>query len=319
MASKRYTLVFYAAIVVALIATFGVYRVLEATKASSRVATAPVVVAAAEIQEGRLIDRAAVTVAMWPLPTIPAGAYSSIDSVVNRVARINVFKGEPLVPGRLAPEGTSAGLEVKITPGKRAYSIRINDVSGIAGMIMPNSRVDILVTLNQAGELKQRMAKIFMSNMRILAIGPNVQRGADGRPINSHVATLELTPEEVEKLAIAANQGSLSLALRGYGDPDSITTNGATAADVANMLRESPEYKAPPPLRVSRRPAPPRRGPEVSSSSTAPAPVVVAPPPPPRPDTAKVQIFRGSKVETKKFETDSAARDSAARDSSRTP
>jgi pilus assembly protein CpaB len=103
MASKRYTLVFYAALVVALIATFGVYRVLEATKASSRVATAPVVVAAAEVQEGRMITREMVTVAMWPVPTIPAGAYSSVDSVVNRVARINVFKGEPLVPGRLAP------------------------------------------------------------------------------------------------------------------------------------------------------------------------------------------------------------------------
>jgi pilus assembly protein CpaB len=310
MAAKRYTLVFYAALVVALIATFGVYRVLEATKASSRVATAPVVVAAVEIQEGRLIDRASVTVAMWPVPTIPAGAYSSIDSVVNRVARINVFKGEPLVPGRLAPEGTSAGLEVKITPGKRAYSIRINDVSGIAGMIMPNSRVDILVMLNQAGELKQRMAKIFMSNMRILAIGPNVQRGSDGRPINSHVATLELTPEEVEKLAAAANNGSISLALRGYGDPDSITTNGATAADVVTMLRDAPEYKAPPPLRVARRPATaPRREPQVSSSSTAPPPPVVVAPPTPKPDTARVQIFRGSKVETKKFEKDSAIRD----------
>src|SRR5688572_1307405 len=247
MASKRYTLVFYAALVVALIATFGVYRVLEATKASSRVATAPVVVAAAEIQEGRMIGREAVTVAMWPVPTIPAGAYSSVDSVLNRVARINVFKGEPLVPGRLAPEGTSAGLEVKITPGKRAYSIRVNDVTGIAGMIMPNSRVDILVTLNNAGELKQKMSKIFMANMRVLAIGAQVQRGADGRPINSHVATLEFTPEEVEKIAVAANGGTLSLALRGYGDPDSITTNGATPGDVVSMLRDAPEYKAPPP------------------------------------------------------------------------
>jgi Flp pilus assembly protein CpaB len=68
-----------------------------------RIATAPVVVAAADIQEGRIIDRDAVTVALWPVPTIPAGAYSSVDSVINRVARINVFKGEPLVPGRLAP------------------------------------------------------------------------------------------------------------------------------------------------------------------------------------------------------------------------
>lgn len=312
MAAKRYTLVFYAALVVALIATFGVYRVLEATKASSRVATGPVVVAANDIPEGRQIDRTSVTVAMWPVTTIPAGAFASVDSVVNRVARLNVFKGEPIVPGRLAPEGTAPGLEVKITPGKRAYSIRINDVSGIAGMIMPNSRVDILVTMNGGGELKQRMAKIFMSNMRVLAIGANVQRGPDGRPINSHVATLELTPEEVEKLAIAANQGSISLALRGYADPDSITTNGATAADVVTMLRDAPVYKAPTPLRVNRS-SPPKQTASTSKPSTpdpapVPAPVVLAPPP--KPDSARVQIFRGSKQEVKKFQVDSANSDS---------
>ena len=210
-----------------------------------RVAAAPVVVAAKEIPEGGLIDRASLVVAMWPVPAIPAGSYSSIDAVLNRVARISVLKGEPLVPGRLAPEGTSAGLEVEITPGKRAYSIRINDASGIAGMIQPNSKVDILVTITVGGDPTRRMATIFMSNKRILAIGANVQRGADGRPINTHVATLELTPSEVEQLAIAANQGSISLVLRGYGDPDSVITHGVTAPDIATQLRKAPVYRTP--------------------------------------------------------------------------
>src|SRR5215207_7126571 len=117
MAAKRYTLIFYAALVVAVLATFGVYRVLEATKASSRVATVPVVVAARDMAEGVLIDRVAVVVAQWPAGTQPAGAYTTVDSVVGRVPRVGIFKGEALVPGRLAPEGTGAGLEVKITPG----------------------------------------------------------------------------------------------------------------------------------------------------------------------------------------------------------
>src|SRR5690242_1374485 len=155
MAAKRYTIVFYAALVVALIATFGVYRVLEATKASSRVATAPVVVAAMDVPEGRAFDRTSVVVAQWPVPTIPPGSFSSVDSVVNRVARISVFKGEPIVPGRLAPEGTAPGLEVKITPGKRAFGLRINDVAGIAGMVQPNSRVDIMVIMNNDAQGKQ--------------------------------------------------------------------------------------------------------------------------------------------------------------------
>ena len=108
MAAKRYSLIFYAAIIVALVSTFGVYRVLEVTKANARVATAPVVIAQKDLPEAASIDRMAVVVAQWPVGTIPAGAFTSIDSVAGRVTRVAVFKGEALVPGRLAPDGTGA-------------------------------------------------------------------------------------------------------------------------------------------------------------------------------------------------------------------
>ena len=170
MAAKRYSIIFYAAIVVALISTFSVYRVLEKTKTTARVVTGPVVVAQKDMAEGAAIDRMAVAVAQWPVHTIPVGAFTSIDSVAGRVTRMTVFKGEVLVPGRLAPDGTGPGLAVKITPGKRAVSFRINDVSGIAGLIQPNSRVDIVVVMDGGAE-KGRMAKVFLENMRILAIG----------------------------------------------------------------------------------------------------------------------------------------------------
>ena len=236
MAAKRYTLIFYAALIVAVIATFGVYRILEATKASSRVATMPVVVAAKDMPEGITIDRVAVTVAQWPVGTQPAGAYTSVDSVANRVTRVAVYKGEALVPGRLAPEGTGPGLEVKITPGKRAYGIRINDVASLAGMVQPNSRVDIMVVIDDPDNAGKRVAKLFMSNMRVLAIGAAPERAQNGAPINAAVASIEVTPTEAEKLAIAAAKGSLQLVLRGYGDPDSIDTSGAVANDVLRDL-----------------------------------------------------------------------------------
>ena len=200
--------------IVAGVATLLWPRWLDHGGARSPVATAPVVVAAEEVAEGRVIGREAVAIARWPGPTIPRSAYSSIDSVVGRVARIHVFKGEAIVRERLVPSRTTDGLDVWITPGKRAYTLRVND-AGIPPMIRPNSRVDILVTVHGLGKAKQSVAKIFMTDVRVLAITPTVQRGADGSPIASHVATLELTPEEIEHLAIAANQGSLSFALRG--------------------------------------------------------------------------------------------------------
>ena len=264
MAAKRYSLVFYAAILVALLSTFGVYRVLEVTKANARVATAPVVIAQKDLTEGASIDRMAVVVAQWPVGTIPAGAFTSIDSVAGRVTRVAVFKGEALVPGRLAPDGTGPGLEVKITPGKRAFAFRINDVSGIAGLIQPNSRVDILVVINSGPE-KGNVAKLFMENMRVLAIGAVAQRTDDGRQINAAVCTVEVTPEEGERLAIATSQGQIQLMLRGYGDPDSANTAGATTAQIVSGLNKSvtvPQAQRPEP----RRAAPAAKRPYLSLS-----------------------------------------------------
>jgi pilus assembly protein CpaB len=298
MAAKRYSLVFYAAILVALLSTFGVYRVLEVTKANARVATAPVVIAQKDLTEGAAIDRMAVVVAQWPVGTIPAGAFSSIDSVAGRVTRVAVFKGEALVPGRLAPDGTGPGLEVKITPGKRAFAFRINDVSGIAGLIQPNSRVDILVVINSGAE-KGNVAKLFMENMRVLAIGVVAQRTEDGRPINAAVCTVEVTPEEGEKLAIATSQGQIQLLLRGYGDPDSAKTSGATTAQIVSTLNKSAPVVAPPTKPEQPRRAVPRQAPPPQPVQT---PVVQAPPPPkPKADTNTVTIIRGRDVQQQKF------------------
>jgi pilus assembly protein CpaB len=140
----RYKYVFWGAVLVAVLATFGVYRFLTANS-SAKVATRPVVVASRDIPEGSSVDRLALTLASWPALSVPAGAYSTIDSVVGRVTRVNIFNGEAIVPGRLAPSGTGPGLELKIPPGQRAMAVRINDVAGISGLIQPNSRVDVLV------------------------------------------------------------------------------------------------------------------------------------------------------------------------------
>jgi pilus assembly protein CpaB len=312
MAANRYSIVFFGAIVVAGIATWAVFRTVEESKANSRIATSPVVIATRDIAEGLVIDRLALAVAQWPVPTVPPGTFTSIDSVAGRVARVPIFNGEPLVPGRLAPAGTGPGLEVKISPGKRAMGVRVNDVSSMSGMIQPNSRVDIMITVNQSDEIERKSAKLFMSNMRVLAMGAQVQRGEDGRPIQTTVATLEVTPEESERLLVAQSQGQIQLVLRGYGDPDSVVTRGATSSDVAAVLRNS-QGRLPAPVPQSFRNAPRRLAAPAPQQPTAPVttPVTTAvpTPPPAKPDSHAVRIIRGRTAEEKKFAKDSVRRD----------
>jgi pilus assembly protein CpaB len=315
MAERRYTTIFAAALITAGVATFGIYRVLEATKAQSKIVTRPVVVAMEDVSEGRSIERTSVVVAQYPIGTIPAGAYSSVDSVVGRVTRVDIFKGEVIVPGRLAPDGTGPGLQVKITPGKRAIAVRIDDVSGLNGLVQPNSRVDILVTLREAQNSGgQQVSKLFMSNMRVLSIGTVSQTTADNRPISAPTATIEVTPEEAEQLAIAQREGTIQLVLRGYGDPDSIRTDGAKSAEILGMLRNSRPAK---PAEPERRSSTPRRAPvEIAPVVTAPppAPVVVEPPRKTQPDSFAVQIFKGDKQEQRKFQkTDSTKKPDPAK------
>ena len=290
----RYKLVFWGALLVAAAATFGAYRLLAANSKNGAVTMKTVIVANRDIPEGVTIDRIALGTAQWPSENAPAGAYTSIDSVAGRISRVAIFNGEPIVPGRLAPVGSGPGLEIKIPPGQRAMAVRINDVAGISGLLQPNSRVDVLVTIREDNSEKQ-VAKLFMSNMLVLSVGTEVQRDTQGKPINATTVTLAVTPEEAEKLAIAMNTGSIQLVLRGYGDPDSVRTKGATSGDVLSQLRgtsvviPSPQKSAPP--RIVYRPMP------------APAPVVKKEPPPPPPESARVEVYRAGKAIQQKFDT----------------
>ena len=292
----RYKYVFWGALFVAVVATFGAYRYLVAKSRPANVALLPVVVANRDIPEGSPIDRLALVLASWPSTTVPAGAYSSIDSVVGRVTRVNVFNGEPIVPGRLAPAGTGPGLELKIPPGQRAMAVRINDVAGISGLIQPNSRVDVLVTIADQASGKQ-VAKLFMENMRVLSVGTEIQRDASGKANTATTVTLGVTPDEAERLAIAMNTGSIQLVLRGYGDPDSVRTHGASSGDVLAQLRGGRV--------IDPSPAPAPR--ERSTARPAPPPIIIQrlppPPPPAPPESAVVNVYRKGTSTPQKFDT----------------
>lgn len=307
MAARKYSAILYVAILVALGATYGVYRVVDQTRQSSLLPTRPVVTAKADIPLGAAIQAPALQVEQWPEQVIPDGAFSDPAQVVGRVARVDIFPGEAMVPGRLAPEGTNPGLEARIPRGKRAFGLRVDDVSGLAGMIQPGSRVDVLLTLGGGDD---RRSRLFMPNMRVLMMGSQVERDENGDPINTTVATLEVAPAEAERLAVAAAQGRIQLALRGYEDPDSAATRGASAADVLAALRNAPS--APP--RTSARPAAPRPAEPTTIVQTETVRVAT---PPQRPESLTIPIFRGSQKSLTKLERDSARRDSVRRDSVR--
>ncbi len=302
---RRYRFVLYIALMVAGLATFGVYRVIDGMRASSRIATQNVVVAAADIPEGQALTQVDLAVVQLPVAAVPAGSYGAPTDVVGRVSRIPIFKGEAIVPGRLAPEGTAGGLEVKILPGKRAMSVRIDDVAGLSGMVQPNSRVDVMLTTRDAVAGGQ-ISKLFMSNMRVLSVGAQVTRGEDGRPINAPTATLEVTPEEAERLALATREGSIQLVLRGYGDPDSVKTTGAVKGDLLTQVAVPAVPQQP-----ERRPAP-RRSTPAPAPQPAPQPTTITVPP--KTDSVVVKVYRGDQLSQLKFEQ---ARDSARRDSIR--
>jgi pilus assembly protein CpaB len=316
MADRRpsFRTILFFAVFVGLVAVLGAFKALQATRLGSRVTTQRIVVATREIPEGAMIERAAVTSADWPIATIPAGAFAALDSVVGRITRVAVFTGDPIVPARLAPVGSGPGLEVKIAAGKRAMGVRINDVAGISGLIQPNSRVDVLVTLRTDALSQRQVAKVFMENMRVLSVGRHMERDANGDPIDATTATLEVTPDEAERLAVAMNQGSIQLVLRGYGDPSNVATSGASSTDVLAQLRNARTAPLPAPSRLrprERRPA--SRAAPTTPVPQPPAPVIqpavaASPPPLVRPDSSVVRVYRGNELVVKKFEkSDSAA------------
>lgn len=303
MAARKYSAILYVAIFIALAASYGVYKVIESARLGSAVATRRVVTAKAEIPLGAAIQEYALQVEEIPDPIVPDGAFADPALIVGRVARVDIFPGEVMVPGRLAPEGTIAGLEAKITPGKRAWGLRVDDVSGLAGMIQPNSRVDVLLTIGGA------QARMFMPNMRVLAMGSEVQQNEEGEPINATVATLEVLPDEAERLAVAMAQGRIQLALRGYQDNDSVQTRGATSAEVIAALRgvqPAPNR----PRTTPTRPAPR----QVEETPPVVPETIRVPVAPQRPESSTISIFRGNQKTTTKFGRDSARRDSVRRD-----
>jgi pilus assembly protein CpaB len=249
-----------------------------------------IAVANADIELGGRISPEMIRLADWPDGSVPSGAFIDSAALEGRVVLVSIQRGEPVTEGRLAPVGTKGGLSAVVPQGKRAMTVRVNDVVGVAGFALPGTYVDVMVnTQDEGGQRNDRdhsISKIVLERILVLAVAQEADRDST-KPKVVNAVTLELTPKDAELLDLARSVGTLSLVLRNQTDPKATTDNGngATKAELLGSVR--PVVEAPRPVAPASAPA--RR----PTPRAAPALVAVAPAAP----RNCVEVIRGlSKV-----------------------
>jgi pilus assembly protein CpaB len=221
------------AVLLALSTSVLLYNWLEQQRASRQsgepqVPAVLVAVAAVDLFWGTPLTSDMIKLVPFPSKSLPTGAFSTITGVLGRVLITNITANEPILANKLAaPDVTQGGIAAVTQVEKRAMAVRVDDVVGVAGFINPGNRVDVLVTLQQA--LPQ--TKTVLQNVLVLATGTQLEtRGNGTKPQQVRVITVEVTPEEAEKLVLAAHEGKVTMALRNFTNTQSILTSGATVS-----------------------------------------------------------------------------------------
>jgi pilus assembly protein CpaB len=288
MRNKRFLIVLGGALLFGTLAAVSVSRYLSSAQAYTKNLN-NVVVAKVNIPLGTKIIPEQLSVVQFPRESMPDGVFDSVEKLVGRVAVVNIAPREPVTDAKLAAEGTAGGLSAVIPEGYRAITVKVDDVVGISGFIQPGAMVDVVVVIDPA------------QNIKVLANGQNIDQPKDEREVNSVKAvTLQVLPEQAEKLVLAANEGKLQLVMRNGIDQGDAQTTGQNKRSLLSGEHAMP---APSPGALkSEQPQPvaqpaPRRMRQVVE---APAPTVSAPtaPPPPR---SSVEMIEGSKKRSVDF------------------
>ena len=229
-----------------------------------------IVVAAADVSLGQRLTPEMMKSLDWPADNLPRGALHDASKLVGRVLKTSVLRDEPLGEAKLAPAGTLGGLSALITEGKRAITVRVNDVVGVAGFALPGNFVDILVNTQSAGAGRENaISKIVLERILVLAVAQEVGRD-ETKPRVVNAVTLEVTPGQAENLDLARSVGTLSLVLRNQVDPAPVNTTGATKATLLGLPAAAPAsapVAATPPAAAPAAP----RAPRVQHAPAAPA------------------------------------------------
>ena len=205
------------------------------------VASDKVVVAAQDIDLGTPLTPQMLKIADWPKGSLPTGAVDNLKALDTRVVKITVLRGEPVLESKLAPLGATGGLSAVISQGNRAMTVRVNDVVGVAGFALPGNYVDIVVNTEdetaKAENVNKSISKIVLEHILVLAVAQEQGRD-ETKPKVVNAVTLEVSPDQAEKLDLARSVGSLSLVLRNQIDTSLVTTTGSTKKNLLNRMEQ---------------------------------------------------------------------------------
>jgi pilus assembly protein CpaB len=259
---------------------YGTYNAINAQPVKTvNAPTQPVVVASADLPLGAELKKEDLTVVNFPVGSAPEGAFSKPADIYGRGLIVSLVKNEIVLGAKLASKEAGAGLPPIIPDGMRAVSVRVNEVIGVAGYVLPGTRVDVLATASPAGNSQEVTTKVILSNVQVLTAGTRMEQDQEkGKPMQVTVVTLLVFPEQSERLALASTEGKIQLALRNPLDTSAPETPGMKTATLLGM---------------SKAKAPVKTGTTASNGRKAPGPVSQdAPTAAPLPT---VEMIRGDK------------------------
>jgi pilus assembly protein CpaB len=283
---RRFLTVMAVSLVFALVVSSVFYQMTARSSSGNEPAAPPeevdVVVASRPLGVGVMIKTPDIKLAKYPRNAVPKGAFTKVEEVLDRPLISNVLVDEPVLEGRMAAKGSGLGLAPTIPVGMRAITVRVNDVAGVAGFVLPGMHVDVLVT-GKPPTGDDNMTNTVLQNMLVLSAGKELQPDANGNAMPTPTVTLMGTPEEAETLTLANNRGQIQLVLRNSSDQAMAETAGSYEPELYRAGHKTTPEAAPAP-----RPRAPR---------AEPMTIAIAPPPPPPPPPAappEVIVIRGT-------------------------
>jgi len=253
---RRFLLILICASVIGFLASFLVYRVVSQVAHARSDQSEQIVVAAVDLGLADTVTSQHIRLVNWPKASVQPGVLRTAAEAEGRVVRSSIVAGEPLIEGKLAPQLAGRGgiMPMLIPEGQRGVTIRVDDAMRESGFVLPNSRVDVLVSMAKGGS-SEKIAKVILQDVTVLAAGQTVEM-KDNKPVTNTTVTLALTPQQVERLAVAQSEGRLMLVQRNLRDTQFVRTPGATPSSLLSDIAPAPKPEATPTVLARSAPLP---------------------------------------------------------------